>query len=362
MGAHPSDPSIAGGVALNEIIAADPEANLGPEVARSFGELPFLAKILAAAKPLSVQAHPNLSQAKAGFARENAAGIALDARERTYRDPNHKPELICALTPFDAKCGFRRLSQTRELFADLGGDELSPLREMLGSSGPANEVLATTLTWLLELSAEAAGTLSQAVVAQSVAGSWTGAWFAPDLGWVPEIASEYPGDIGSVVTLLLNHVTLSPGQALFLGAGNLHSYLKGVAVEIMANSDNVVRGGLTPKHIDVPELLAVVDTTPIEVPIQMAGPGSHTFSAPVADFGLTRVVLGDSRWVEPDGPEIVFATEGAPILTVDKTAQEVTLGKGDAVFVPASDGPYRVSGLGVLWRATAGQAETDSTG
>lgn len=362
MGAHRLAPSIANGTPLNELIRNDPESMLGPEVASDFGELPFLAKILAAAKPLSIQAHPTLEQARAGFGRENEAGIERGARERVYSDPNHKPELVCALSVFDAKCGFRMIDQTRELFDELGGDELSPLREMLSSPKPAAEVLATTLTWLLELSSESANSLCQALVAQSVAGHWTGAWFGPDLRWTPEIAQQYPGDIGSVVALLLNHVTLLPGQALFLGAGNLHSYLKGVAVEIMANSNNVVRGGLTPKHIDIPELLAVVDTTPIEVPIQDAGPGSHSFDAPVADFGLTRIVLGDSREVVPAGPEIVFATEGNPVLTSVGTAQEITLSKGTVVFVPASEGAYRVSGLGVAWRATAGNAELVYTG
>ena len=172
MGAHPAAPSLTNGRPLNELIAANPESTLGTAVAAEFGELPFLAKILAAAKPLSIQAHPTLEQARAGFARENAAGVILDSRERVYRDANHKPELVCALSTFDAKCGFRKIDQTRELFAELGGDELSPLREMLSAQSSPSEALATTLTWLLELSLESAQALADAVVTQRTTGNW----------------------------------------------------------------------------------------------------------------------------------------------------------------------------------------------
>ena len=208
-------------------------------------------------------------------------------------------------------------------------------------------MLSSALAWLLELEASDAAILVDGVLTQSQARDWKGAWFAPELAWVPQVISHYPADIGNVVALLLNHVTLLPGQALFLGAGNLHAYLRGVAVEIMANSNNVVRGGLTPKHIDVPELLSVVNAAPIDVPIQVAGPGSHTFDVPVADFGLTRVVLGDPRTVVLAGPEISFVTEGSATLR-SASSQEVVLNKGQAVFVPASEGEYQLGGNGVL--------------
>lgn len=361
MGAHPAAPSLAKGQPLGQLIASDPEAHLGSDVAAEFGALPFLAKVLAAAKPLSIQAHPTLTQAKSGFARENEEGIPLDSPVRVYSDANHKPELVCALTRFEAKCGFRDLERTRELFDELGGDELSPVREMLASRSRPPEVLAATLAWLLELTPEAAGSLVELAQIQSDARRFDEAWFGPDLGWTHKICNHYPGDPGVLVGLLLNHVTLMPGQALFLGAGNLHSYLSGVAIEVMANSNNVIRGGLTAKHIDVPELLTVVDTSPIEVPIQTAGPGSHTFDVPVADFGLTRITLGDSRDVETVGPEIVFATEGAPVLT-GANNQQLVVAKGEAVFIPASEHRFRVSGLGVLWRATTGNARSRATG
>ncbi len=361
MGAHPAAPSLAHGEPLNELIAANPEDYLGAEIAAEFGELPFLAKILAAAQPLSIQSHPNLAQAQEGFARENEAGVPLGSPERVYRDPNHKPELVCALTPFDAKCGFRDVERTQELFNELGGSALAELREMLNSSGPPDQVLSSVLAWLLQQPDDAASSLVDETLARSVERDWSGAWFAPELAWVPELVGQYPADVGTVVALLLNHVTLLPGQALFLGAGNLHLYLHGVAVEVMANSNNVVRGGLTPKHIDVPELLSIVDATPIDVPIQVAGSQSHTFDVPVADFGLTRVELGDGQTVVPSGPEIVFVTQGRPILT-SSSHQEVALDKGQAAFVPASEGEYRVSGNGVLWRATAGNAREAARG
>ncbi len=361
MGAHPAAPSLAHGEPLNELIAGNPLDYLGADVAAEFGGLPFLAKILAAARPLSIQSHPTLSQAREGFARENEAGIPLGSPQRVYGDPNHKPELVCALSAFDAKCGFRDLDRTRELFSEIGGSELAELRARLDSPAPAQEVLSSALAWLLELEASNAAILVDGVLTQSQARDWKGAWFAPELAWVPQVISHYPADIGNVVALLLNHVTLLPGEALFLGAGNLHAYLRGVAVEIMANSNNVVRGGLTPKHIDVPELLSVVNAAPIDVPIQVAGPGSHTFDVPVADFGLTRVVLGDPRSVVLAGPEISFVTEGSATLR-SASSQEVVLSKGQAVFVPASEGEYRVGGNGVLWRATTGHAGSVATG
>jgi mannose-6-phosphate isomerase len=361
MGAHPAGPSLVHGEPLNELIAANPLDYLGPDITAAFGGLPFLAKILAAARPLSIQSHPTLSQARAGFARENEAGIALGSPQRVYGDPNHKPELVCALSAFDAKCGFRDLDRTRELFSEIGGSELAELRARLDSSAPAQEVLSSVLAWLLELEASSVAILVAEVLTRSQARRWEGAWFAPELGWIPEMISHYPSDIGTVVALLLNHVTLLPGQALFLGAGNLHTYLRGVAVEIMANSNNVVRGGLTPKHIDVPELLSVVNATPIDVPIQVAGAGSHTFDVPVADFGLTRVTLGEREAVIPVGPEIVFVTEGSAMLT-GASSQQVVLSKGQAVFVPASEVEYWVGGHGVLWRATTGHAGSVATG
>lgn len=355
MGAHPKAPAVVagGGASLDDLIAADPRTTLGEAVAERFAGLPFLAKVLAADQPLSIQAHPSTAQARAGFERENAAGVALDSPGRTYRDANHKPELICALTPFEAKCGFRSLDATRELFTALGGDDLAPVRERLAADGPANEVLADVLAWLLRSRGGVGVDLASATV-DAAAAVLAGGPYEPELRWTNEIARFHPGDVGVVVALLLNHVVLEPGQAVFLGAGNLHAYLRGAGIELMANSDNVVRGGLTSKHIDVEELIDVVDCTPIEPPIQEASGCLHTFDTPVPEFSLTRVVVADDVRLRVRGPEILIVTEGI-VEFVTQAGEELAVQAGEPVWVPASDGCYLARGGGVFYRCAVGR-------
>lgn len=355
MGAHPMAPSALerDGSSLAQVVARDRTSTLGADVSDRFPSLPFLAKVLAADRPLSIQAHPSVMQAQAGFAREDAAGIPVDAPERIYRDDNHKPELICALTTFEAKCGFRSLDATRELFADLGGDALAGVRERLAGDGPDAEVLADTLAWLLRTEPTEAAGLADAAVAGAAVASADGP-YARDLLWTGEIARIHPGDVGVVVALLLNHVMLEPGQAVFLGAGNLHAYLRGAGIELMANSDNVVRGGLTAKHIDVEELLRVVDCTPIEPPVQTAAGCIHTFETPVPEFSLTRVVVSDDTRLRVRGPEILIVTEGIIEFTTE-AGQVLAAEAGTPMWVPASDGCYLARGGGVFYRAAVGR-------
>lgn len=355
MGAHASAPAslATDGTPLDVLVAADPVAALGDAVAARFTGLPFLAKVLAADRPLSIQAHPSAAQAAAGFERENAQGLALDSPERIYRDPNHKPELICALTSFEAKCGFRSLAATRELFASLGGAGLAPVRERLDAGGTDAEVLAEVLAWLLRSRHDVGPDLAAAAVA-AAASAPGGGPYASDLRWTGEIARFHPGDVGVVVALLLNHVVLAPGQAVFLGAGNLHAYLRGAGIELMANSDNVVRGGLTSKVVDVEELIAVVDCTPIDPPIQTASGCIHTFDAPVPEFSLTRVVVADDIRLRVRGPEILVVTEGI-VEFVTQAGQELAVEAGEPVWVPATDGCYLARGGGVFYRAGVGR-------
>jgi len=347
MGAHPKAPShlSTSGRRLDELIASDTGATLGP--AARFGELPFLAKILAAAQPLSIQTHPDQARAAAGFERENDAGVPLDAPDRTYRDPNHKPELICALTSFEAKCGFRSLDETRELVASLGAT-IAPLAERLAQDGTDCEVLHDVLLWLLKADAREATVLTNALAAAcstAAPGPWTSA-----IDCTASLQELYPGDPGVVVALLLNHFTLAPGEALFLEAGVLHAYVRGAGVEIMANSDNVIRGGLTPKHIDVDELAAVVDCSPIDPPVQQPESSAHTYHSPVGEFALTRLALDGECQVEVEGPEILVAGEGAFTISADDHA--VDIGPGEPVWIPASDAAWGAAGSGVLFRVT----------
>lgn len=379
LGAHHSAPStlVETGIGLDRLVARDPTATLGPRIAARFGGFPFLLKILAAATPLSIQAHPSPGQAEAGFEAESSAGIELGARDRNYRDDRHKPELICAITPFEAKCGFRSVADSRLLIGALAAcAEAGPLVELaerLEATGPEADVLAETVAWLLLLPVERKELLVDAVVAAAgqlsalVQGAADGGGsappvetFWPEIDWTGRIAAAFPGDIGVVVALLLNHVSLAPGQAMFLSAGNLHSYLRGVGVELMANSDNVVRGGLTSKHIDVDQLLDVVDYRPGAAPIQTPAGPVHRFETPAPEFGLTRLdaTAGDlgRPSFEIAGPEIVLVTAGELVLASND--RQLALDAGSACFICHADRRYSIHdrrpGVTVAWRATVG--------
>ena len=350
MGAHPKAPSRSDSASLDELIADAPAELLGAETADRFGQLPFLFKVLAAAQPLSIQTHPSLDQARAGFARENAAGIDLGAPYRTYRDANHKPELICALTPFAARVGFRPVSEAREVLAILQETAAGPtphLDELLAqmqADGDDTQVLQGVLAHLLRLDAATVPQLIGEVL--DAARQVTSGDRADELAWLDTMDRHFPLDVGIAVALLLNHVDLSPGEAVFLPAGNLHAYLRGTGVELMANSDNVVRGGLTPKHIDIDELLAVVDATPLDPEVQRPGGAVHTYASPVPEFALTKL-LGSAEQQEPialdgTGPRIVLITAGTWILTSDTHEEPLTATQGQVVFVGNDEGALRL--------------------
>ncbi len=346
-GAHPSAPAVVDGVGLDEMIAADPVAALGAEVASGFTELPFLFKVLSAASPLSLQVHPSTAQAEAGYADEEARNIPLDAPNRIFRDPRHKPELVCALSEFSALCGFRRPEATIAVLATIPERSLDPIRGQLRNASTC-EVLRALLQQLFTLNGSAAADLVNSVVEACRSEG-------PDHGkadrrMVVTLGERYPGDIGVIVALLLNKVTLQPGEALFLGAGQLHCYLEGTAVEIMANSDNVIRGGLTSKHVDVATLLEVVNTTVIDPVIQCpaAVNGVTTYSAPVSEFSLARVDVDGSTHL-PGGPAIVLCTSGS-MRCVDRALRQ-----GQALWVPATDRCIGLTGSGTVFRSGVGK-------
>ncbi len=344
LGAHPSAPSVVGEsrTPLDELIAADPAAQLGTAVTDRFGSLPFLFKVLAAAAPLSLQAHPSVPQAEAGYAREDAAGIPIDAPNRSFRDRFHKPELICALTDFHALCGFRDPVATLDVLATIDTAALDPIRDRLAVFSDVDG-LGPLLEYLLTLPAtDAAALVAPVVAACGVPGSDR---HADVRAMAAALGERYPGDAGVVTALLLNLVHLKPGEALFLGAGNLHAYLGGTGVEIMANSDNVLRGGLTTKHIDIPTLLEVVDARPIEPVVQRPAlvRGIASYDTPVPEFLLDRLDLDGSATVL--GPAILLCTDGA----VD--AGSFSLERGAAAWLPAVDGIVELRGRGTVYRA-----------
>jgi mannose-6-phosphate isomerase len=361
LGAHPSAPSRAlrhgSWQSLLEIVAGAPREELGAEVVSRFGSaLPFLFKVLAAETPLSLQVHPDAEQAKTGFEAEERARVPLGAPERMYKDRSHKPELLCALGPFVLLCGFRRAADTARLFSALGVEALSERASALVRA-PGPEGLRHLCSWLFSVREPARSDLVLAVLAACARHVETGGEFARECGWAARIAAMYPGDIGVVIALLLNLVTLQAGQAIYLPAGNLHAYLGGVGLEIMANSDNVIRGGLTPKHVNVPELLRILSFAdgPIQ-PVLPRGDGpEQIYETPASEFRLSCITLRDSVFHadKRQGAEILLCTQGsASASPADGPA--TALPRGASVFVPASAGAYAVSGAGTVFRATVG--------
>lgn len=315
------------------------------------GTLPYLLKLLAAGAPLSIQVHPTKQQAVEGAARE--AGLAADDPARNYRDDNHKPELIVVLSDhFEALCGLRDIKETRRLVAafDSSTGGVTRLRELLAVE---SDPLRGAMQWALaEASTEQINDIIAAIA------SAESEEFATTLAAISAIAARNPGDAGVVVALLMNYVVMSRGEAVFLRAGLLHAYVSGLGVEIMAASDNVMRGGLTPKHIDVAELMSIVDTAPGAVDVQRVDASAITqrYNIPVSDFALTRVQLnGDPVTVDVRNPAMVLATVGeVQVAGVDGVA--VTVPVGAAVFADSAEQALTLSGNGEAFVAEPGES------
>ncbi|CAM2939517.1 mannose-6-phosphate isomerase, class I [Skermania piniformis] len=346
-GAHPADPAELigpdGRRSLLTAISQDPDHELGAAVADRFDDrLPFLLKVLAAAEPLSLQAHPSAAQAFAGFARENRLGVALGSPERNYRDASHKPELVVALEPFDALAGFREPTRTLELLRALDVAELSIYADLLAGQPDASGLRAVFTTWITLPSGALARLVPQVVAGGERYLSRAGGEFEAEIQTVCQLADAYPDDAGVLAALLLNRVCLAPGEGLYLGAGNLHAYLHGLGVEIMANSDNVLRGGLTPKHMDVPELLRVLDFQPLPAPIRVGtdqlADGAVRYRTPAVEFALSRVdvpAAASAVGMPAPGPAIVLCTAGS--VELSSGADRLVCTPGQAAWIAAGD-------------------------
>ncbi|MCW2695631.1 MAG: manA [Modestobacter sp.] len=352
MGAHADQPSrLADGTPLDAAITAAPDQMLGTAVIERFGpRLPFLMKVLAADRPLSLQAHPTPEQAAVGFAAEEAAGVPRDDPTRTFKDPFHKPEILLAITPVEALCGFRPVEESLHCLAKLQLPELMPTIAALARGG-----LRTAIPQLLALSTKRRESLVSAVAER--AARFVAAHdpeFINTYRWAAQLAGTYPGDPGVVISLMCNHLKLAPGEAVFLPAGNLHAYLCGAGVEVMASSDNVLRGGLTSKHIDLAALIEVLDFSDGKVPVlhPVLGPGGLRYPVPVEDFDLTRVELGeDAGLLTTAGPQLVLCAEGTAVL--GSADGQLELPRGRSAFVPAGE-PLSARGPALLYRVTTG--------
>jgi mannose-6-phosphate isomerase len=355
LGAHPSAPSRleGAGLSLADLVSAAPHEVLGRRVADRFGpRLPYLLKVLAARRALSLQVHPRPHMARAGFQRENRSGVAAASPQRSFHDEQHKPEMLVALTPFEGLAGFRSPRAVLELLDGLDGKLVEQVRDALGQARSAVglraalEVLlaARDAAWCAE---DVAATVASVRARQASSPS------ARADATVLTLADEHPGDPGAVASLLLNRVSLEPGEAIFIPAGEVHAYLSGLGIEIMAASDNVLRAGLTSKHVDAAALVecaAFAPRPPVRPDTVVSGTHSLVtrYRAPVTEFALTTVDLDP---VEPvrlaaDGPRIVLALAGT--VTLSSAAGELTLGRGEACLVPDAAGVATVSGDGHL--------------
>ena len=369
-GAHPGDPAWLetedGERSLLDTLREDPEGQLGGGVRGRFGDtLPFLVKVLAADEPLSLQAHPSALQAVEGFAREEKLGIPVSAPIRNYRDASHKPEILVALGEFEALAGFRSVAHSVELMRALAVTDLDPFLHLLSDQSAADGLRAVFTTWITAPQ-PALDVLVPAVIEGAIHYLRSGKKkFFAEAKTVLELGERYPGDAGVLASLLLNRINLRPGEAIYLPAGNLHTYMHGVGVEVMANSDNVLRGGLTPKHVDVPELLRVLDFAPASEDLirpKITTDGIElVYNTPAPEFAVSVLCIDGEHLGHEidapsrhDGPQILLCTEGSTV--VHAKGSKVTLERGSAAWVAADDGPIRLASERPtkLFRATVG--------
>ncbi len=358
LGAHPKAPSqvhINGEwKSLTDVIAATPESVLGKAASKRFSNrLPFLLKVLAADRPLSIQVHPHRTRAREGFERENRLNIPLDAPHRNYKDPSHKPELLCAVTPFEVLKGFRAPKEVLMLMEQVFAsppEELELLRKETNRAG-----LKKFFTALLYMTPER----RLEIIQRAVTGAKAVLNQDRAFHWLLKLNREYPGDMGILSPLLLNLATLSPGEAFHVPAGELHSYLSGVGMEIMASSDNVLRCGLTPKHVDIPELLEIVnfDATPLQKQQPMADENcERIYKTPAKEFQLSEIVLNGERAYKSRterSVEILICMEGNGMIKASRGSDPVPLSKGVSVIVPSDVPEYVVSGNITLYKGTS---------
>jgi mannose-6-phosphate isomerase len=367
VGAHPADPALLpDGTRLDDHIRTHAEAALGEHSLETFGpRLPYLMKALAAAEPLSLQVHPTSERARIGFELENQAGIAVGAAERSYQDCFHKPEMIVAITRFEGMAGFRDVEKTARIlrllehpWADRVAKELEGAPPFQALHSVISEVLDQRGDGLADLVGEIAAAATAAEERGHRSNRTAGRLYLDRASVEREstrlfaqtasLAQKYPTDPGVLVTLFLNHVVLSPGEAMFLDAGVVHAYTSGFGVEIMASSDNVVRAGLTPKHVDVGELLHIANFTPIPAPLwEPTAVSANTlrYQPPVAEFALTIAREPGDR-LPAHGPRTLLCLDGELVVTSAHARHE--LRRGQTLFVPHEEGPIALEGQGTV--------------
>ncbi|MBU2497984.1 MAG: mannose-6-phosphate isomerase, class I [Proteobacteria bacterium] len=357
MGVHPNGPSMAAWesqwIPLSDLIERDPVGALGKSVAAKFSNnLPFLFKILAASKPLSIQVHPDLEQARQGFARENERKVQRHSPRRTYQDPNHKPEILCALRPFWALKGFRRVEDILSLVAQIDAPslegEMAPLQQNQDREGLKrffSALMTTREKNRQRLLLEAVRSISNCAPAD------------PAYAWIIRLYQAFPDDIGVLSPLFMNLINLQPGEAIYLPPGELHAYLEGVGIELMANSDNVLRAGLTTKHMDLPELTRSMNF--VEGKVEILKPRSSDgvewhYPTPAQEFALSCISLDQGAPYESPmerSVEIMICLDGDAQVTDPFHGDEVHMKQGTAIIVPALVKQYIIHGKATIYKA-----------
>ncbi len=357
MGAHPKAPSMVQvqdvQVSLADLIVENPESILGTDVARDFNNrLPFLFKVLAAEKPLSIQAHPNSQKAKEGFERENKRGIPLGSSRRSFQDDNPKPELLCALSPFWVLCGFRRITDILKLGNRLVSRGLkNELRDLQRQPDPSG--LKAFFKAIMVLG----DSLRKNVIDEALALAAPEIDSDPVAKWITALAREFPFDIGVLSPIFLNLLRLNPGEGIFLSEGILHAYLEGDGVELMANSDNVFRGGLTRKYVDLNGLMDILKfdeyAATIIRPIP-TGLCEMRFDTPTEAFSLSKITVSPEReFLSQDRKsiEILLCVEGSGAITTKTETRRMSFRQGDSFLIPANFSGYRIKGDATLYKA-----------
>ena len=359
MGAHPNGCSKIqledAEILLLDFINKDKANVLSSKVDKLFGALPYLFKVLSAEKALSIQVHPNKLEAEKGFAEEEELGIKLSAPNRNYKDANHKPELVYALTPYQAMNGFRAYTEIVLLFSKVIEEFNLPAIHQLLEAFKKN-LTATGLEiffiGILSLEEEAKEASIQGLIEYAKLHQQPST--ENDLGTlIIELNKSYPGDIGLFAPLMLNVLTLKPGEAMFLDARTPHAYIEGTGLEVMANSDNVLRAGLTSKHIDVFELArcTLFDEKPIEsllISPKVLG-NRHVYSVPITDFCFDCFIKANNDQVKVKSAEILFAIDGR-VKVSHPSGEVIVIEKGESVFIPAYASKYTISSSGRIAR------------
>ena len=342
MGAHPTSPSrtVESDRGLDDIISTEPQNTLGPQAGDFQNELPFIMKILAIREPLSIQVHPNAQQAEEGFtsAQSNLTGA------QSYSSPRGKEEVVCALTETDLKFGFREVNEIYAIIDAVGHSGFSRLKESLSRETSA-EGFKEAIQKILSTDSDTIRSIAETVLSSDMSATVIN---EKETKYFMSLVETYPDDPGLLLFLLMNFITLEPGDFLYVSPGVTHAYLRGNVVEITSNSDNVIRCGLTPKHINVDEFFSIASFVSEQPQIQTPVESVHTYESPTP-FTLTRLNLNEQFEATLQGPEILISTQNNFTIT-NKSENSFHVEQGHPVWVPFSDTSYKITGNCLLFR------------